>query len=177
MNRRSRRCGPAIVVALVVLATAVVVTVSCVQLLLDHAPLLPFATLADTAGTTTWDEGTVLVAAGVVAGLGIGLLLAALTPGAPTVLSLEPRDGQPDAGATRRSLNGALTAASRRVDGVDKAKVRVKRRTIAATVHTPLHDDGDLPDQVRTAITERLEDIAPTQRPPIRVRTNTAGSP
>jgi len=177
MMRRPRRRLPAALVALALLAAAVVVTMSCVALLLDKAPLLPFAALADTAGTVRWNQPVVLAIAALTAILGLVLLGAALLPGTPTVLGLDRRDGQPAAGATRRSLNRALTAAARGVDGVDTATVRVKPRTVAATVRTPLHDTAALPEQVQAAITERLDDIALVPPPRIRVRTsNTRGT-
>ena len=173
MIRRPRRSLPATLVALALLAAAFLIAVSCGQLLLDQTPLLPFAAVAETGAALTWNQVIVLTAAAVVAVLGLALMVAALCPGTPTVIALAPRDGQPDAGATHRSLTRALTLAARNVDGVDKASVRVRPRTITAAIRTPLRDPADLPEQVRTAITERLDDIAPAQRAQIRVRTTT----
>lgn len=173
MIRRPRRSLLATLVALALFAAVFLIAVSCGQLLLDQAPLLPFAAVAETGAAFTWDEVIVLVAAAVVAVLGLGLMVAALFPGAPTVVALAPRDGQSDAGATRRSLARALAVAARNVDGVDKASVRVRPRTITAAVRTPLRDAADLPEQVRMAITERLDDIALAQHAQVRVRTTT----
>lgn len=173
MIRRPRRSVPATLVALVLLTAAVLITVSCVQLLLDRPPLVPFATLARTASDLTWDNTIVVLLAGSVAALGLVLLIAALMPGNPVVLGLEHRAGQPDAGTTRRSLDRALVSSARGVDGVDKASIRVKPRAVTVTVRTPLHDTGDLPEQVRTALGVRLDDIALAQRPRVRVRADT----
>lgn len=173
MIRRPRRSLPATLVALALLAAAFLIAVSCGQLLLDQTPLLPFAAVAQTGAAFTWNQVIVLAAAAVVAVLGLALMVAALSPGAPTIVALAPRDGQPHAGATRRSLARALTMAARNVDGVDKASVRVRPRTVTAAVRTPLREPADLPEQVRTAITERLDDIALAQRAQVRVRTTT----
>lgn len=174
MTRHSRRSVPAVLVALALLAASVLTAVSCIQLLLGDPPLLPLAAIAKAAGNHTWNQSVVLAGAGLVTALGLVLLCAALIPGAPTVLGLDRRQSEPEAGATRRSLDRALTLAARDVDGVAKAAVRIKRRTITATVRTPLHEAATLPEHVHTAITDRLDDIALAHRPRLRIRTKTA---
>ncbi|MGQ0572889.1 MAG: DUF6286 domain-containing protein [Pseudonocardia sp.] len=173
MNRRPRRSIPAALVATALLALAVVTAVTCVQMLLGQAPLVDAAALLAAGGSLAWSQPPVLAAAGVVAALGLVLVLVAVTPGTPTVLALETRDGVPDAGATRRSLGRALALAASDVDGVSAASVRVRARTVTATVRTPLYDAADLPDQVRDALATRLADIAPARPPRVRVRART----
>jgi len=107
--------------------------------------------------------------AAAVAVIGLLLLIAALTPGAPTVLPLTTTPGQPDTGATRASLTRALTATAADVDGVDKAAVRLRRTTLTATGRTPLRDPAGLAEHVRAALGDRLDDLAPTRRPRIRI--------
>jgi copper chaperone CopZ len=176
MIRRSRRSLPAALVALVLLVGSVLVAISCIQLLLSQPPVVPFAAIAETASTITWNQPAVLVAAAVVAVLGLILLAVALIPGRPTVLGLAHRDGQPDAGATCHSLAQAVAGVTRTVDGVDSARVRLRPHTITATVQTSLREKQEIPEQVRAAIVERLDDIALARPPRIRVRVRTARS-
>ena len=106
MIRRPRRSLPAALLALVLLAAAVLVALSCIQLLLHQNPLIPFDALAEYAANLRWND-PVSIAAGVVAAvLGLILLAAALLPGKPTVLPLSRRRahhrrGQPPQPATR----------------------------------------------------------------------------
>ncbi len=174
MIRRSRRSLPAALVALVLLAGAVLVALSCIQVLVGQPPLLPFAAIAAAASTVTWNQPAVLIVAGVFTTLGLILLAAALIPGRPTVIGLAQHDGQPDAGATRRSLAQAVAGAAGTVDGVERARARLGSRTITATVLTSLRESQEIREQVQAAITDRLDDIALARRARIRVRVLTA---
>lgn len=179
MIRRPRRVVPATIVALVLLAAAVLTVWSCVQVLLGQAPVVPFAALAATAASLTWAAAPVLGAAGVLAVLGAVLLVLAVVPGRPTVLALADRDHgspQPTAGATRRSVSSAVASAARGVSGIDRATAALSGRTVTATVHTPLHADPELTEQVRSAVTARLDDIAPARPLKVRVRMTAARS-
>lgn len=176
MIRRPRRTTPAILVALALLAVAVLVTISCVQLLLGQPPLLPFTTLAEIGARLTVAAPAVLAAAAGAALLGLVLLYLALAPGAPTVLALDAGTSGIDTGVTRASLAAALTDTARGVDGVDTAQVQVRGRRVTTTVHTPLHEPGGLREQVSTALNDRLTDLAPTHSPQVRVRVATTRS-
>jgi hypothetical protein len=171
--RRSRRALPAGLVALALLAACVLVGVSCGQALTGHRPWLPFAGVARVAAGLTASSPVVLAAAVVLGVLGLALLFAALTPGAVTVLPLQPGPTQLASGVTRASLSTALMVAAGDVDGVDRARVHVRGRRVHATVRTPLRAPGALREDVRTAIDARLTDIAPTRPASIRVRVRT----
>ena len=170
MIRRSRRVLPATLVALVVLAICLLVAVSCVQGLTGQRPWLPLAAVVDLAAGLTAASLLVQAVAVVLAVLGVALLVAALAPGAATVLPLQPGRSGLVSSITRSSLGTALTVAAGGVDGVGKARVRVAPRRVTAVVRTPLRDPGRLDEQVRAAIERRLVDIAPTRSPRIHVR-------
>lgn len=176
MIRRPRRTIPATLVALILLAAAVLVTISCVQLLLGQPPLLAFTALAELGAGLSGAAPAVLAAAVVATLLGLVLLYAALSPGAPTVLALHAGSSGIDTGVTRASLASALTATARGVDGVDTAQVAVRGRRVTATVHTPLHEATGLREQVATALDDQLTDLAPTRPPQVRVRVATTRS-
>jgi hypothetical protein len=170
MIRRPRRSLPSTLLALVLLAAAALVALSCIQLLRDQAPLIPFAALAAFGAGLHWHSPITLLAGAVAAVLGLLLLAAALLPGRPTVLPLAGRDDHMSAGVSRRSLRRDLTSTVIGVDGVSSAAVRVRRARIVAAVRTPAADASDLTEQVRQRLDERLTDIALARRPRLRIR-------
>jgi len=100
-------------------------------------------------------------------------LLAAILPGAPTVLPLNGDPAGMDSGATRRSLRTTLRAAASTVDGVSATKLRLGRRKVAAVVRTNRTNTTGLDDAVRAAIEHRLDQINPANRliPTVKVHT------
>lgn len=169
MIRRHRRVLPATIVALVLLAAMVVLVVSCVQLLLGQPPLIPFGTVVPIAAALPWSSGTVMAAGAVAAALGLVLLACAWTPGAATIVPLAPTEHS-TAGATRQSLRRIVTSTARAVDGVHSASATVRPRRVGVRVRTPLRDPGELGQQVRAAIDDRLAEIALARTPRTRVR-------
>lgn len=167
MIRRHRRVAPASIVALLLLAAMVLIVIACVQTLLGHPPLLPFAALADRAGTLAWSSPAVLGGGGVLALLGLVLLVCAWSPGSATVLPLA--GGYSSAGATRHSLRRVVTQAAGRVDGISKATATIGRRRVRTTVTTPLRDTTGLGEQVRAAVDDQLAGIALARPPRITV--------
>ncbi|MFP5019325.1 DUF6286 domain-containing protein [Pseudonocardia phyllosphaerae] len=167
MIRRPRRTPAAILVALAVLVVCVLVVVGSVQLLLAQAPVLPFGTLADGVAATSPADPLALVAGAVVALVGLVLLVVALRPGRPTVLPLAPvdDDGGVAAGVTRRSLEKALADAADGVDGIGRASATSGRRRATVRARSVFGDPTGLRDDVRTAVTERLDAIGPARRP------------
>lgn len=175
MIRRHRRVLPATIVALVLLATMVLLVASCVQLLLGQPPLIPFATLAATGTSLQWDGGAVLAAGVGVAVVGLVLLACAWTRGAATVVPLAATEHS-TAGTTAHSLRHAVADSARAVDGVHAASATVTPRRVRATVATPLRDATGLREQVETAVGEQLGAIALDRTPRTRVRVTTARS-
>lgn len=159
MIRRPRRSVPATIVGLMLLVAAVVVAVSCIQLIAGSPPLVAFSTLAELGSDTTWNDARVLAAGGVLSLVGLVLLACGLLPGRPQVLALAPGDDHTAAGISRRSLVGDLTSHARRADGITDARVRVGARTVTVNARTPLRDRSGLPERVRELVADRLDDI------------------
>ncbi|TWF78936.1 hypothetical protein FHX44_114860 [Pseudonocardia hierapolitana] len=159
MIRRPRRTVPATIVGLVLLVAAVVVAISCIQLIAGIPPLVAFRTLAELGRDTTWNDPRVLAAGGILSLVGLVLLACGLLPGRPQVLALAPGDDLTAAGISRRSLARDLTSHARRADGITDARVRVGARTVTVNARTPLRDRSGLPELVRELVTERLDDI------------------
>jgi hypothetical protein len=159
MIRRPRRTVPATIVGLTLLVAAVVVAISCIQLIAGSSPLVAFSTLAELGRDMTWKDPRVLAAGGILSSIGLVLLACGLFPGRPQVLALAPGDDHTTAGISRRSLAGDLTTHARRADGITGARVRVGTRTVTVNARTPLRDRSGLPERVRELVTERLDDI------------------
>jgi uncharacterized protein DUF6286 len=173
MIRRPRRTVPATIVGLMLLVAAVVVAVSCIQLIAGSPPLVPFSTLGELGRDTAWNDPPVVAAGALLSLVGLVLLACGLLPGHPQVLALAPGDDHTAAGISRRSLAGDLTRHARRADGVTDARVRVGARTVAVHARTPLRDRSGLPERIRELVTERLDDINLARSARLRVTVTT----
>ncbi|BBG05281.1 MULTISPECIES: DUF6286 domain-containing protein [Pseudonocardia] len=174
MIRRPRRSVAASLVALVLLAACVLLAVAVVQQLIGQQPVLPFADLNAFGAGLTGADVAFLALSGVLALVGLLLLLVALRPGTPTVLPLAGRDGAgttvTDTGITRRSLDRALSDAATGVDGIARANVSSTRRTASVSAHASFGDATALRTAVRDAVSERLAAIGPSRSPRVRVK-------
>lgn len=159
MIRRPRRTVPATIVGLILLVAAMIVTISCIQLIAGSPPLIPFSALGELGRDTIWKDPRVLAAGGILSVIGLVLLACGLLPGRPQVLALALSDDHTAAGISRRSLARDLTSHARRADGITDACVRVGARTVTVHARTPLRDRSGLHERVRELVTERLADI------------------
>ncbi|MEU9686183.1 DUF6286 domain-containing protein [Amycolatopsis japonica] len=167
MKRRPRRTVPAVLVALVALAGCVLAAAVAVQTIIGEKPWISYDALASALHDLRWSDPLPAIAGGVVALLGLLLLVSAIVPGKPTVLPLE---GGTDSGASRRSYRSTLRTAASTVDGVSAAKLKVKRRAIVSVVTTGRTNTAGLAEAVRAAIEHRLAQIGPAAVPAVRVR-------
>lgn len=102
------------------------------------------------------------------------------TSAGPTVASttalaaepLAPAVQLPVSGLSRHGLRTMLRATAAEVDGVTTVKLAVRRKVVAASVHSA-GPPGSLADDVRGALEQRLDQIAPARRPALRVRAGT----
>ncbi|MFJ8965839.1 DUF6286 domain-containing protein [Lentzea sp. NPDC102401] len=173
MKRRPSRAVPATVTALILLATALVVAVVAIQMLLQEPAWVNYSTLAGYVHGLRWTDTAVAAAGGVVAVLGLLLVSAAVVPGAPTVL---PMQGTPNSGASSRGLRSTLRAAASTVDGVSGATVALKGRRVKVRVNTRRTRPEGLVDAVRAVVTGRLDQIAPSAQPAVSVRVHSPRS-
>jgi hypothetical protein len=175
--RRSARVLPAVLTAAVLLAAAAGVAVAGVQVLLGQAPWFPLDTAVDAAAALRLGSPEVLVGAGVVALVGLLLVAAAVVPGAPTVLPVAAGDRPLRVGATRRGVRASLHAVVGGVDGVERAGLRVRGRSVTARVGTPFADSATVAARVRQALEDRLDELDLARRPRVRVRATTTRGP
>ncbi|MEV6221197.1 DUF6286 domain-containing protein [Nocardia fluminea] len=173
MTRRPRRVVPAVIVALLLVAAAVLVAVSLIQRLTGTREWVSYDSVAARLHDTSWGSAWVLSAGIVVVVLGLALLAAAALPGKPVLLALEPGDGD-EAGIARRSLRHALADAADGVDGLEKTRVRLRRSKIHVTGHTH-HSAERTTQDVGQAVATRLDLIKPAQVPRLRTSLRTIG--
>nr|SBO92965.1 hypothetical protein BN4615_P2479 [Nonomuraea gerenzanensis] len=155
---RPARTVPGALVALTLTAGLGATAAEVVSALLG-APLgwVPVDEVVALAGRTTWPETA--TAALVSAGAGTLMVLLALVPGRSGLVPVETSDPLIVIGITRSGLRRTLCAAARQVAGVDKARVRLRRRTIEVTVRTGTESSGQMLRQVGTAVGDRLAGV------------------
>jgi hypothetical protein len=165
-----RRVLPSVVTAALLAAAAIILTVEVVGALVGRPPgVLPVVDLARLGRSLRWDDVLVLAVASLLAALGLLLLLLALRPGRLRAIPLRSDDANMVLGIARPDLRRYVARAAEDVDGVDRARVRVRGRRIRVRAVSPLHDVGGLTDRVRGTVTERLDELAPLHRPHLRV--------
>lgn len=167
MKRRPRRSVPATLTALVLAAAGALAAIVAVQMILGERPWLDYGAIARRLHDFHWADLPVVIAGAVVAVLGLVLLTAAVLPGRPTVIPLR---GEPDTGVSRRGFGTALRAAAARVDGVEKARLKLRRRSVRVRVRTQRTAPDGIADSVRAAVAARLDSIDPARRPEVKVR-------
>ncbi|MFG1702974.1 DUF6286 domain-containing protein [Nonomuraea sp. M3C6] len=155
---RPARTLPGALVAVALAAASGATAAEVVSGLLG-APLgwVPVNEAVELAGKTTWPE--LSAAALMVAGAGALMLLLAIVPGRSTLVPVETSDPLIVIGITRSGLRRTLRAAAQQVAGVDKARVRLRMRTIEVTVMTGAENSGAMLRQVGTAVGDRLAGV------------------
>lgn len=173
MKRRPRRGTPAVLTALVLLAACVLTAVVAIQMIIDEPAWVDYRSVATTLHDLHWNDLGTALAGGALALAGLLLLLAAILPGAPTVLPLSGDPTGMDSGANRRGLRSTLRHAVSTVDGVSGAKLRLGRRKVTAVVRTNRTNTTGLDDAVRAALEHRLDQLNLADRPPAAVKVHT----
>lgn len=162
----------ALVLGLAGLGGGVLLAAEVVQGLLGRPGhlLVPYEGAAAWLREHTWSSGWVVAIGGVLAGLGLLLLLAELKPRRRTLLVVAADD---DTGVvtalSRTGVGRALEQAVSGLPGVDGTRSRVRRRTAVLTVRTALRDTGDLEGQVRERATAALASLGLVAAPKLSV--------
>lgn len=166
---RPRRSVPAIIVAAILAAAGILGAIQAVTAALGH-PLwkVPYHDFAGPLRDTHWSDTVTLAVAAAIAFIGLILILAALLPGRPSAILLASGDTSIVIGAPQASLRRVLARAARDVDGIERARVKLRRRS--ATIHptTRLRDTSGLRGSVHAAVQGRLTALDPLS--PIRIR-------
>jgi hypothetical protein len=163
--------------SLAVIAAGGLLIVEIIAAQAGHPPVLaPWPAAYHWAQRTSWAQGSIRGACGVLIVLGLIVLIAELKPGRVTRLAAHPGEaatGDMDSGYTRRGVAAAVRTAAARVDGVRSASVTVRPRTVTVAATARGRDRAaarDLEAPVATAVRDRLAALRLHRQPAVRVR-------
>ena len=167
----------ATVLALALFLGGLLAAVDIVLVQLQRPPfLVPVGQWAAWFRAQTLGAGIVrAVCAGLVL-LGLVLLFCALRRGRPGALPLPASTEGVTVTASRRELERALSVEAGRVDGVESARARARRRGVTVQARTALREPGDLSTRVTDVVTGRLGELGLTERLRPRVTVSSKGS-
>lgn len=167
---RPRRVVPAAIVAALLALAAWLTAAEVVSRLFDRPlSVLPVAWLSRQGRQTAWNDPLALTVAAVLVALGLLLLVVALWPGRGRVVPVQSGHADALAVITHRALARHVATSAESVDGVGRARVRVRRGQLRVRADTPLHDPTGLPAQVREAVSAELRRLAPLRPLTVRV--------
>ncbi|MBN6055933.1 hypothetical protein JYK22_28645, partial [Nonomuraea sp. RK-328] len=118
---------------------------------------VPLDRLIDLAGRHAWSE--LHAGAAWTVAVGAALLLLAAAPGRCHLVPVETSDPGIVIGITRIGLRRTLRAVAQEVEGVSRARVRLRKRTIEVTVTTAAESTGAMLRQVGAAVGDRLAGV------------------
>jgi hypothetical protein len=161
---------PAVITAAVLTAAAVILLAEVVGALVHRPPgVLPVAWLARLGRETHWENVLVLGVGAALAALGVLLLVAALWPGRLRAIVLRSEAPDVVVGITSRGLRHYAERAAQSVDGITRARVKVRRRGLRVRADSPLREDLDLSGDVRQAVAGRIDELALLHPPRLHV--------
>lgn len=168
---RPRRVIPAVVTAVLMTALGVFVALEVISALVGHPlRLLPYDRMLTWASSTPWSDPRVMWGATVVGLLGLLLVLLALIPGRPTLIPVRTGDRDLMIGMQRRGFTRSLAHAAERVQGINRARVRLVGKSVRVDADSGLRDTTGLADAVREAVTGRIAALSPVWNHPVHVR-------
>jgi hypothetical protein len=166
---RPQRRVAATIVAAILAAAGILGAIEAVSAALGH-PLwrVPYHDFAGPLRDTPWSDAVTLAAAAAVAFIGLILVLAALLPGRPDAIVLASGDTSVVIAVPRASLRRVLARAAQDVDGIERARVKLRRRSAVIHATTRLRDTSGLRGSVQAAAQDRLTALDPLS--PVRIR-------
>ena len=170
LDRRPTRSVPVGLLGLALLALGVLAAWLLGSLLIDGAWPAWAASRLQMIGALPLGSTPVLVTAGVLAALGLILLLAALLPGR-AARSRVLEDAIPGQTAvSHRDLARRVTLRAERVDGVHSARAAISGRRLDVLVRTVVDDPESVLRAARTAVEDSVDELRPATEFRTRVR-------
>jgi hypothetical protein len=159
----------AAVVAILLLAGGILLAVEIViGLAGGDSRVIPYDTWYREAREHGWSSTPVrwlLVGLGAV---GAAILLMQLLPRRPSTLPVAT-DDDTEFVVTRPSLESSLAHAAERIDGIDRAKARVRKGAVAVKARSHRRTLGDLPAQVTAVVRALHDELQPNRSRTVRV--------
>ncbi|MBE2997887.1 alkaline shock response membrane anchor protein AmaP [Nocardiopsis sp. HNM0947] len=171
LTRRPARSLPALLLAV----TAITAGAAAAWLLgayaIDAAWPAPVAGLVSALAGMRLDALPILIGAGALGLFGLALVICAIVPGDPVLREILA-DGTPgQAAVSRRDLALRVRRSVEHVDGVQGARVSVRRKRVDVVVRTPVEDTGAVLRRSRASVETAVEQLRPVTplRPRVRV--------
>lgn len=168
--RRPARTVPTALLGLLLLAGGLLAVWLLGSLLLDGAWPASSRSTLESIGALRLDSAPVLVTAGVLALLGLVLLLAALLPGRPSRSLVLAGDTPGGTAVPHRDLARRITRRVEAVDGVHSARATVSGRRLEVLARTVVDDSESVLRAARTAVERSVDELRPETAFRTRVR-------
>lgn len=172
LTRRPARTVPVLVVAFLAILVGGAATWLLGTRLLDGTWPASATAAIETVAATRMDAVPVLVVAGLLALVGLVLLVSALIPGDPATRAVLA-DGTPgETVISTRDLARRVESRALQVDGVLGVDATVRGSRVEVDVRTPIDDTTAVQRRARAATDEALAQLRPvrTLRPDVRTR-------
>ncbi|MFD8025040.1 DUF6286 domain-containing protein [Streptomyces lavendulae] len=166
----SARRVPAALTALVLAGAAAILLFDVVRVRAGRSAAAWRGRLADELATRPLDDTFIQVGAGVIAALGLWLIILALSPGLRRQLPLLTPGPRMTAVLDRTAAELQMRDAAMRVPGVSAARVRFFQHRIAARADVRFRAPADVQAELRTVLAEQLDRLALARPPHIDVR-------
>ncbi|WP_129656680.1 DUF6286 domain-containing protein [Rothia halotolerans] len=180
LRHRPARVLPAVLVSIVMLALAAALLWAAIARLATGQWWSQLSRAAQSVEQAPWAAPGAMVAAAVVAIIGLLLIIWALAPGAFTtarVASPEPEDAVVRGGVHAVITTGGLatlaSGAAHQIDGVSGVRSSATAKSVLVSLTTPLRSRDSLVAEVRAAVEERMRRSGVFPAPKIRVRAHT----
>ncbi|WP_322760134.1 DUF6286 domain-containing protein [Frankia sp. Cr2] len=170
----------AALLAAAIAAAGIVAIVEMVNAAFDDGyAVVDWRSAAEAMARNTW-SGTGPTVLGVILGVvGVLLLVLGLRRGRLEWFTVQPSLTGTSTFAAGRGVGRALASAAEDVDGVSRAKVRLRRRTARVKIEFHPRINQDAPEQVRDEIYERLAsfDLVSPPKVKLKVKASRPASP
>lgn len=159
LRRRPSRAIPALIVSILLLATAVAVVWICLARLIEGEWPQFLQPWRDGLDTANWNSPSMWIAGGVAVVVGVILLLCAIVPGQFTAIRVgdEAADQMGESVMTRRAVAHLARSRCAQIDGVGSATATASNRHVHLSVKSSLRDSSELRTRVIDEVHERLE--------------------
>ncbi|MFE2554160.1 DUF6286 domain-containing protein [Streptomyces sp. NPDC059355] len=166
----SARRIPAALTALIVGAAAGILLFDVVRVRAGSSAAAWRRHLADELATRPLDDTVIQIGAGVIAALGLWLIILALSPGLRRQLPLQTPGPLMHAVLDRSAAELQLRDAAMRVPGVSAAKVKFFQHRVKARADVRFRAPADVKTDLQAALLEQLDRLALARPPQLDVR-------
>ncbi len=164
----------AFVLAVALAAAGAIVVVEVIAFAVNADPVIVhWPTWVSWARRTQWNDAVIKTWAIVLIVVGAALLLLELKPRRVIRLKVQSKHDATDAALTRAGLSGAVRAAVLDIDGVSKAAVSVRRRSVSVAATSAARSQEtaqELTAPVTQAAEERVAALQLKHAPRVKVR-------